>query len=110
MPAGQPAPRSTQAIMLHIKILSLRSQERYVVRRLVMAAQARLQAQIPHLALDITEIGDPTEIGRYAQTLVTPSLVVNEKTVCSGRLPTGEEVVAWLRSAAEAGGERLPNS
>jgi hypothetical protein len=96
--------------MLHIKILGLRSQERYALRRLVLAAQEILQAQIPHLALDITEIGDPTEIGRYVQTLVTPSLVVNEKTVCSGRLPTMEEVVAWLRSVVEAGGEQMAGS
>ena len=93
-------------MMTHVKILSLRPQERYVVRRLVLAAQRQLQAQIPELGVDITEIGDPSEIGKYALVMVTPSLVIDEETVCSGRVPTKGEVVRWLRKAIELPGGR----
>ena len=36
-----------------------------------------------------------------ARVLVSPTLVVNEKVVCSGRYPTREEVLAWLQEALE---------
>jgi len=89
-------------MLTHVKILSLRSQERYIVRRLVLAAQRQLQAQIPNLGVDITEVGDPSEIGKYALVVVTPSLVIDEKIVCTGRVPAKEEVVLWLRDAIDS--------
>jgi Thioredoxin domain len=89
-------------MMIHVKILSLRRQERYIVRRLVLAAQRQLLAQISNLGVDITEVGEPSEIGKYALVVVTPSLVIDERTVCSGRVPTKEEVVLWLREAIES--------
>ena len=33
-------------------------------------------------------------------TLSTPGLVINEKVVCSGRIPTPAEVTSWLATAA----------
>jgi len=86
---------------IHVKILSLRSQERYLVRRLVLAALHELQTQFPGLQVEITEVGDPTEIGKCAQVLVAPSLVVEEAAVCLGRVPAREEVAAWLKQAAQ---------
>ena len=44
------------------------------------------------LELEITEVTDPGEIGKYAFVLVLPTLVINEKVVCSGRFPSKEEV------------------
>ncbi len=85
--------------MLTIKILGLRHPERYAVRRMVLSAQSELQAQYPDLAVEISEINNPSEIGKYAFVLVLPSLVINEKLVCSGRFPAKDEVVAWLREA-----------
>ena len=50
--------------------------------------------------MTITEVTDASEIIRYALVLVLPTLVINEKVVCSGRFPTKEEIVGWLREAA----------
>ena len=87
--------------VLHIKILGLQYPERYAVRRLVMSAQQELLASYPDLDLNITEIDDPGEIGKYAFVLVLPTLVINEKVACSGRFPSKEEVTGWLRKALE---------
>ena len=87
--------------MLSVKILSLQYPERYVVRRLVAAVQHELQVKSRPLDLVITEVADPAEIGRYALVLILPTLVVNEKVVCSGRFPGKEEIKQWLLEAAE---------
>ncbi len=87
--------------MLAVKILGLQYPERYVIRRLVAAAQQELSSKCPHLELDIAEETDPGEIGKYAFVLVLPTLVINEKVVCSGRFPAKEEVTHWLLEAAE---------
>jgi hypothetical protein len=34
--------------------------------------------------------------------LVLPTLVINERVACSGRIPSRQEVTAWLREAVEA--------
>lgn len=86
--------------MLTIKILGLQYPERYAVRRLVMAAHQELLLHYPDLEMEITEVTDPGEIGKYAFVLILPTLVINEKVVCSGRFPAREEVVGWLRVAA----------
>ncbi len=86
--------------MLHIKILGIRSNERYIVRRLVAAAQRELQSEFPGLSTHITEISDAAEIGKVAGNLILPSLIIDRSLVCQGRIPSGEEVVAWLRQAA----------
>jgi Thioredoxin domain len=86
--------------VLNIKILSLGDPERYAVRRLVTAVHQELQARYPHLQISISEVNDANQIGRYASVLVLPTLVINEKVVCSGRFPTREEVAGWLRKAA----------
>jgi len=87
--------------VLTVKILSLQYPERYVVRRLVAAAQQELLSKCPHLELNIDEVTDPAEIGKYAFVLVLPTLVINEKVVCSGRFPVKEEVTRWLLEAVE---------
>jgi len=95
--------------VLSVKILSLQYPERYVVRRLVMAAQQELLSKYLYLELDINEVTDPGEIGKYAFVLVLPTLVINEKVVCSGRFPVKEEVTGWLLNAIEEG-EMIPTT
>ena len=86
--------------MLIVKILSLGAPERYAVRRMVTAVHQELQSSNPELQMTITEINDAGQIGQYASVLVMPTLVINEKVVCSGRFPTKEEIVSWLHAAA----------
>jgi hypothetical protein len=87
--------------VLNVKILGLQYPERYVVRRLVAAVQQELLSNSVPLDLDIIEVTDPGEIGKYAFVLVLPTLVINEKVVCSGRFPAREEVAGWLLEALE---------
>jgi hypothetical protein len=86
--------------VLNIKICSIQYPERYVLRRMVMAAQQELLPRFPDIELDVTELSDPSQIGKYAFVLVLPTLVIDEKVVCSGRFPAKEEVRDWLSEAA----------
>ena len=85
--------------MINVKILSLGAPERYAVRRLVVAAQQELLLQRSGLEVDISEVNSAAEIGQYASVLVLPTLVINERVVCSGRFPTRAQIVSWLRDA-----------
>jgi small redox-active disulfide protein 2 len=47
---------------------------------------------------EITKITDMREIIAY-DVLKTPGLVINEKLVSSGRIPTSAAIAEWLRAA-----------
>ena len=46
----------------------------------------------------IEKVTDASEIRKYP-ILVTPGLVINEKLVCAGRIPTAAEVTTWVTNA-----------
>jgi hypothetical protein len=87
--------------MIDLKILSYHSAQRYAVRQTVIAAQRTLRNEHPDLEISITELKDWARIEQYTPVLSAPSLVVNEKLVCVGRVPSRNEVLVWLRSALD---------
>jgi small redox-active disulfide protein 2 len=50
------------------------------------------------LEADIVKVTDHNEIMEYP-ILTTPGLVINEKVVCSGRIPQMAEITTWLADA-----------
>lgn len=82
--------------MLNIKILGsgCANCQRVEQTAKAVAEEMGLEATFQH----VREYG---EIMKYG-ILSTPGLVVNEKVVCGGRVPSKAEVTTWLTTAAQA--------
>jgi hypothetical protein len=87
--------------VLIVKIFSLGAPERYAVRRMVTAAAQDLLQQYPDLEINLIDVSDSTEIGKFAVTLILPTLVINGKVACSGRFPGRQEISGWLKEAMD---------
>jgi small redox-active disulfide protein 2 len=61
----------------------------------LVARQAVAALAVEAEVIKVTQYED---IKKYA-LLSTPGLVINEKVVCAGRIPTQAEVTTWLASA-----------
>jgi hypothetical protein len=86
---------------LIVKVCSYRSPQRYAVVRTLRAALVILQNNYPDLELEIIEIRDVQEILKITPVLILPSLVINDRLVCTGRFPKKEEVTTWFISGWE---------
>ena len=53
---------------------------------------------------EMIKVTDYTEIMEYP-IISTPGLVINDKLVCAGRIPTQAEVTSWLADAMMAASE-----
>lgn len=86
--------------MLSIKVLGPGCYNCDRVQQLVIEALDELATADPNLEATVEHIEDPVAIQEYP-ILFTPGLVVNEKLVCAGRIPSLKEVKGWLQEALE---------
>jgi len=63
---------------------------------------ARQAAESLGIDSQIVKVTDMKDIMAY-EILQTPGLVINEKLVSSGRIPTAGAVVDWIKAAGQAG-------
>jgi protein-disulfide isomerase len=86
--------------MLSIKILGPGCYNCYLVERVAGAALETLLADDPDIDATLQHVTDYAEMEKYGLRF-TPGLVINEKLVCGGRIPSEAEVTDWLRAALE---------
>jgi small redox-active disulfide protein 2 len=84
--------------MLSIKVLGSGCANCQRVEQIAseVVREMAIEARIDH-------VRERSEFGRYG-LLYTPGLVVNEKLVCGGRIPTKAEVTSWMMTALEQSG------
>ncbi len=83
--------------MLIIKVLGPGCQNCQNVEKAARAAVANLG-----VAAEFVHVTRREDIFKYP-ILGTPGLVINEKVVSAGRIPTVDEVTAWVADAVQAG-------
>lgn len=62
-------------------------------------AIARQTVDTMGMQAEVIKVTDYNQIMEY-NVVSTPGLVINEKVVCAGRIPTPAEVTTWLANAA----------
>ena len=91
--------------MLNIKVLGPGCANCERVAQMVAATLEELETELGDECPEVTlqHITDYAEFLKYG-LMFTPGLVINEKLMCGGRIPSRAEVRQWLNSAvAEAG-------
>lgn len=61
-------------------------------------AIARQATEVMGVEAEVIKVTDYGKIMEY-NIMSTPGLVINEKVVCAGRIPTTAEVTSWLADA-----------
>jgi len=63
-----------------------------------LEAVARAATEGAGIQAEYVKVTNQAEMLKY-DILSTPALVINEKVVCAGRIPTQADVMCWLKSA-----------
>jgi len=79
--------------MLTVKVLGSGCENCKMVERI-----ARKVITTMAMEAEVIKVTDWSEIKKYP-ILATPGLVINEKVVCAGRIPSETEVTTWLVNA-----------
>ena len=82
--------------MLSIKILGPGCSNCAKVEQVVKKAIGAFGGEVR-----VEKVTDFRDITKYA-ILATPGLVINEKVVCAGRIPSEAEVTNWFSEAASS--------
>jgi small redox-active disulfide protein 2 len=88
--------------MLCIKVLGPGCARCERLEQYAEEALAEVVAEQPGVSATIEKITGVDQFVHYG-VLATPGLVVNEKLVSSGQIPTRDEIKEWLREALEQG-------
>lgn len=81
--------------MLTIKVLGSGCPNCQMVEKIAKKAAAQLAIEA-----EFIKVTDHAEIINHG-VMSTPGLVINEKVVSTGKVPTESEVVTWLANALE---------
>jgi small redox-active disulfide protein 2 len=82
-------------IMIDIKILGPGCANCKRLDQIVRKVTAEMGIEV-----SIVKVTDYIEITKY-NVMITPALLIDEKVVSSGRIPTAAEVRSWLEEASK---------
>ncbi|MEW6578661.1 MAG: thioredoxin family protein [Chloroflexota bacterium] len=69
-------------------------------QRLEAETRLALAMMEPPVPYELVKVTDFFEIADYG-LLSVPGLVLNEKVLCNGRIPSREQIAAWVQAALQ---------
>ena len=89
--------------MLSVKVLGPGCANCDRLMELAMLALEEITAEYPDTDATVEKVTDTAQFLDYG-LLHTPGLVINEKLVSSGKIPTPGKIAGWMREALEDAG------